>query len=72
MWPINLRDPLPLIPVPLSPGVPEAGLELQRILHRVYDAAGYEDYVYKKPILPPLPAEEASWAAEIVAKLAKV
>jgi len=40
-WPIRLRERLPIIPVPLREGEPEPTLDLQSLLHRVYDAAGY-------------------------------
>ena len=36
-WPIRLRDRLPVIPVPLRQGDPDARLDLQEVLHRVYD-----------------------------------
>src|SRR5262249_15769070 len=35
-WPLSLRDPLPQIPIPLADDDPEAKLDLQGILHRLY------------------------------------
>ena len=62
VWPFNLRDPLPKIPVPLLKPDPDAALDLGPLLHATYDAAGYEDYVYDAPPEPPLTAEDQAWA----------
>ena len=40
-WPIGLRQPLPTIPVPLRPANSHASLELQKLLHEVYDRGTY-------------------------------
>jgi hypothetical protein len=71
VWPLGLRDPLPEIPIPLRAPDPDASVELQAVLHRVYDAAGYEDYIYRRRPSPLLRAADAAWAAEIVAGLGK-
>lgn len=65
VWPIRLRDPLPVIAVPLLEGDPDARLNLQAILHHIYDAAGYALYIYDSPPNPPLSAEDAAWAQQI-------
>ena len=65
-WAITLRDALPVIPIPLKGDVPDASLDLQALLHEVYDAAGYEDYLYSTPPEPPLSAEHAEWAQQFV------
>ena len=62
VWPIRLRDPLPSIPIPLDSSHPDATLDLQKILHRVYDAAGYEDYIYRGQPEPKLPQADDEWA----------
>ncbi len=64
-WPIHLRDPLPSIPVPLRPPHPDARVDLQSLLDRIYDAAGYEDYIYRSPPQPRLSAEDAAWATTL-------
>ena len=46
IWPLRLRDPLPVLPVPLRAPHPDARLDLQAMLHRLYDEAGYQDYIY--------------------------
>ena len=63
-WAINLRDELPVIPIPLKGDVPDASLDLQALLHKVYDAAGYEDYIYATSPEPPLTSEQYEWTQQ--------
>jgi hypothetical protein len=65
-WPIGLRDPLPTVPIPLRPPHGDAELNLQALLHRVYDEAGYEYYVYDGDPQPPLLPDDAGWARGFV------
>jgi hypothetical protein len=65
LWPVRLRDRLPIIPVPLRAPHADAHLDLQQVLHRVYDAAGYEDYIYRGTPQPPLSAEDVAWAQQL-------
>jgi hypothetical protein len=67
LWPIRLKERLPEIPIPLQKGDAEALVNLQRLLHIVYDAAGYENYIYGGTPSPPLHPEDAKWAEEIIA-----
>ncbi len=66
VWAVSLRDALPTIPIPLRGTVPDATLNLQALLHDVYDAAGYEDYLYDSPPELPLPEAEAAWARQLL------
>jgi hypothetical protein len=65
-WPIHLRSRLPEVPVPLRAPDADARLDLQAILHRLYDAAGYEDYIYDSTPDPPLAPEDLAWARPLV------
>jgi len=66
VWPIGLHDRLPVIPIPLTPPDPDLRLDLQTLLHSVYDAAGYGNYIYaESPQPPPLPAN-AAWARQFL------
>lgn len=65
LWPLHLRDPLPSIPVPLRRGESEPLVDLQAVLHRTYDEAGYAPRLYRHDPQPPLPPDDAAWAAEI-------
>jgi hypothetical protein len=67
LWPIRLRERLPEIPIPLRPEEADARLDLQQLLHRVYDAAGYCYYIYTGQPEPALSAEDAAWASQLVA-----
>jgi hypothetical protein len=61
--PILLAEPLPTIPIPLTPGVPSPAIDLQAVLTRVYDEADYGRIVdYKTPCDPPLTSEQQAWA----------
>ena len=66
LWPIQLRDRLPEIPVPLRPGDADARLDLQQLLHRIYDSAGYGYYIYDRAPEPALSPGDAEWARTFV------
>ena len=66
IWPIGLREPLPTIPIPLLEKDADAQIDLQATLDRVYDAAGYEDYMYESEPVPPLEGSDAEWAKELI------
>ena len=66
VWPLALRDVLPLIPIPLREPDPDVTLDLQEVLHRTYDAAGYGKYIYRDTPEPPLSAEDIAWARQFV------
>ncbi len=65
-WSIDLRDRLPLIPIPLRPPQADAQLDLQTLLHRIYDAAGYQFYIYEGVSSPGLLPDEESWARQFL------
>lgn len=65
-WPILLRDRLPNIPIPLRQPDIYAQLDLQQALHRLYDAAGYEDYIYDGFPDPPLNPSDDAWARQLI------
>ncbi len=66
VWPLRLRDRLPVIPVPLRAPDPDARLDLQELLHRVHDGAGYANYICTGTPQPRLhPADEA-WARQFL------
>jgi hypothetical protein len=66
LWPIALRDRLPVIPVPLDRPHPHASLDLQQILDRVYDSAGYEDYIYRGRPQPALRPDDEQWSQQLL------
>jgi hypothetical protein len=62
VWPIGLADRLPVVPIPLRTGEPDAQLDLQAILHQQYDAVGYGYIIYDGAPEPPLTADQEQWA----------
>lgn len=62
-WPIGLRERLPVVAVPLAAPDPDAHLNLQSVLDRTYDAAGFGRCIYGETPEPPLPPDDAAWAA---------
>jgi hypothetical protein len=66
LWPIRLRDPLPRIRIPLAGEDPEPELDLQAILHTLYDRGGYERFIYESEPDPPLAADDAAWARSLI------
>jgi hypothetical protein len=66
IWPLRLREPLPTIPIPLRAGEPEPTLDLQAMLHHIYDTADYHLFIYRADPDPPLPPADAVWAAQLL------
>jgi len=61
-WMNHVREPLPAVLVPLTPGEPDVPLDLQAVLNRAYDSGRYVllvDYRAEPPT--PLGDEDAQW-----------
>ncbi|MBX9581931.1 MAG: DUF4058 family protein [Gemmataceae bacterium] len=72
VWSFTVRQPLPVIPVPLKPEDDDVPLPLRPALDRAYADAGYADRIdYSKPPVPDLRPEDAEWAADLLKKHAK-
>ena len=71
-WPLTIRDPLPPIPIPLDPGIPDVRISLQECLGPVYVQGRYdEDVDYgKTPPPPPMSEADAAWVRDQVTKQA--
>ena len=68
VWAFTVRDPLPNLPIPLKPADGEVVLSLRGCLDRAYDDAGYQNrFDYTKPPAVALRADDAAWAAELLA-----
>lgn len=63
VWPIQLRDPLPALPVPLLAPDPDARLDLAAVVRSVYDRGPYRRVIdYRQPPPPPALSEtEVAW-----------
>ena len=66
VWPIQLRDNLPTVPVPLLEPDPDVPLDLGAVVSRVYERGGYATLIdySQPPPRPPLPDEDAAWLDE--------
>lgn len=63
VWPVALRDRLPVLPVPLLPPDEDVALDLQRAVDACYDLVRYErllDYTAEPPP-PPLSEVDMTW-----------
>lgn len=69
IWPLQLRDPLPEVPVPLRAPDGDARFNLQKVIHHIHDTAGYSDYVYEGRPQPPLDTADAAWADALVPRI---
>ena len=65
-WPIHLRERLPEIPIPLRSPDGDARIDLQALLHSVYDASGYEDFLYAGSPEPPMAPADETWARQFL------
>jgi hypothetical protein len=68
VWPIQLADSLPVLPVPLLEPDPDVPLDLGRLVTNVYERGAYISQIdYRQPPPPPELSEvEAAWLNEIL------
>ena len=67
IWPISLKEPLPVVPIPLLPEDAEVALDVQQVFTTTYDLLGYDlalDYTQAPEI--PLPKEDMAWAETLL------
>lgn len=70
-WPLELLTVLPVVPVPLNDPDPDIALDLQSILHAIYDEAAYDlslDYE-ESPPPPSLSTVEMEWVQSYLKNL---
>jgi hypothetical protein len=63
IWPVSLRTPFPVVPVPLRHPEPPVALDLNPVIHAAYRRARYDleiDYNAPPPA-PELPPDDAVW-----------
>lgn len=69
IWPIDLKQPLPVISIPLKEPDESTPLDLQQVITTVYDRANYDLTTdYREDPVPPLKPEQATWAEELLHK----
>jgi hypothetical protein len=63
----GLRDPLPILPVPLDAGVPDAMLPLGPCADAAFDGGKYRTRLpYEEPLRPRLQKEDAVWVRDLL------
>ncbi len=69
VWPVQLRDSLPTVPVPLLPPDPDVPLALQPAIEACFELVRYHerllDYTQLPPP-PPLNEEDLAWAKTVL------
>lgn len=62
----SLREPLPVIPIPLRPTDRDVSLNLQQIIDLVYDRGRYSKLSYQTDPEPAFSSEDAAWVNELL------
>ena len=66
-WTFGIRDPLPVIPVPVTEELQDTHLNLHACVERSYQEGRYsEDLPYHEPLKPRLRPEDRNWARELI------
>ena len=67
LYPFSVRKPIPPFPLPLLPGDITPTVDLNALLHSLYDRAHFDLQIdYTKPPAPPLNDEDSAWALEVI------
>ena len=67
IWPISLKEPLPVVPIPLLPADADVVLDMQQVFTMTYELLGYDLALdYTKPPDIPLPKAEVAWAETLL------
>lgn len=69
VWPVQLREPLPTVPVPLLPPDPDVPLALQPAIEACFELVGYHEHLIDyshPPPPPPLGPEDTGWLEQLV------
>lgn len=69
VWPISVRDALPVLPIPLQHPDPPVPLDMGQALKTAYQRARYDLRIdYTNPPTPPLDKEDIDWATDLIKK----
>ncbi|MGH2544839.1 MAG: DUF4058 family protein, partial [Ardenticatenaceae bacterium] len=68
MWPIQLQNKLPILPIPLHAPDPDVSLDLGEAIRTIYDEAAYDLSInyYDPPPPPMLSVEQERWVAALL------
>ncbi|NUQ66211.1 MAG: DUF4058 family protein [Pirellulales bacterium] len=72
LYRVPLRERLPMIRIPLRETDSDVPLDLQALIDQCYRNGGYDDDLdYRQPLDPPLSADDAAWADELLRSLGR-
>ena len=67
LYPFNLADPIPSVPIPLQAGDVEPIAYCQSLLMDVYERSGYDYFIdYTTDPNPPLTPEDLTWIDKVL------
>ena len=67
VWPIQLSDRLPVLPIPLLAPDPDVPLDLGAVVAAVYERGGYDVQIdYQQPPPPPLTEKQSTWLQHLL------
>jgi len=66
LYPISIRQRLPIIPIPLREDDPDVTLDLQVLFEQVYQNGRYDRTDYSRACEPPLEGDDAAWVDELL------
>jgi Protein of unknown function (DUF4058) len=72
LYRMPLPERLPSIAIPLRPRDRDIALDLQKVIDEAYETSRYDRTDYRRPLDPPLSAEEAEWATELLRKAGRI
>jgi hypothetical protein len=72
LYALPLRQRLPILPIPLRPGEDRVELDLQAVGDQAYAAGRYYKLDYSMALDPPLPAQDAAWADQLLRAAGKL
>jgi hypothetical protein len=66
LYPMPLRQRLPLLPIPLRPRERPVNLDLQALIDQAYAVGRYDNLDYTIELEPPLSPEDATWVETLL------
>ena len=66
IWPISLKEPLPVVPIPLLPGDEDVALDVQHVFTTTYDLLGYDPRLITPNRRKFPPKEEVVWVEALL------
>jgi hypothetical protein len=66
LYPMPLRQRLPILPIPLRPDESRVQLDLQSLVDQAYRAGRYDRLNYREALETPLPPEDAAWVEALL------